>query len=55
MQSAEIRNNDKKHLASLLAVKKLGGDIDMAILQAKAGMDKEDAKEVMEEFNKAND
>ena len=47
---SEIRNNDKKNLSSLIAVKKLGGTIDDAIVQAKASMEKEDVAAVESEF-----
>ena len=48
--SAEITNNDKKNLSSLLMVKELGGDLDAAIFQARASMSKEDIADVLHEF-----
>lgn len=47
---SEIRDTKRTNLASLISVKELGGDIDDAIIQAKASMDEEDVAAVMAVF-----
>lgn len=49
--SAEIRDNDKKNLTSLLVVEALGGDLHDAIIQAKAPMNPEDVAAVEKEID----
>jgi hypothetical protein len=46
----EIKNAQKTALSSLYTVKALGGDIDMAIVQARASMEPEDVAAVEKEF-----
>ncbi|MCL2035912.1 MAG: hypothetical protein FWG83_00805 [Oscillospiraceae bacterium] len=48
--SSEIRDTKKSNLSCLYAVKVLGGDIDMAIVQARAAMDKSDVEDVEKEY-----
>jgi len=48
--SAEIRDNDKKNLTSLLMVELLGGDLQDAITQARAPMNPEDIAAVLQEI-----
>ena len=49
---SEIRDTKKTNLAGLITVKNLGGNIDDAITQAMASMEKEDVEAVVSEFEK---
>jgi hypothetical protein len=48
----EIKNAKKENLSSMYMIKKLGGDLDAAIVQAQASMDKEDIEAVVSELEK---
>jgi len=48
--SAEIRDNQKTNLTSLLMTEMLGGDLQDAITQARAPMNPEDVEAVMKEI-----
>jgi hypothetical protein len=47
---SETRDTKKTNLSSLFTVRALGGDIDMAIVQARAAMEPEDVAAVEKEF-----
>ncbi|MCL1865800.1 MAG: hypothetical protein FWF82_00140 [Oscillospiraceae bacterium] len=50
--SSEIRNTQKTNLSALYMLKVLGEDLDAAIAQARASMEKEDVEAVMSELKK---
>ena len=50
--SSEIRNTQKTNLSALYMLKVLGGDLEAAIAQARASMEKEDVEAVMSELKK---
>ncbi|MCL1881657.1 MAG: hypothetical protein FWF76_05715 [Oscillospiraceae bacterium] len=49
---SEIRDTKKVNLSSMYMIKALGGDLDAAIAQAQASMDKEDVQAVIDELQK---